>query len=667
MTSAIAAPPPPRVRLSLGVTGHRQANAAFAANLAGVERALAEVLDHIAAVVAATPEVLGAGSVAPIRLHSILANGADQIAAEMALVRGWELVSPLPFGRHLYTAINAQPLTRADAEALLSGKTPADAATAERGMAISALADRATVLELADQDARIAALMLARFGPTGTSAAGAQFEAETSVRVAQAATIVIEQSDIIIGIWDAATAASGGGTGHTIAAALALGAPVIWIEPARPENWHILRAPEALASLSTAPPTDDRLADLSAIVAGVLAPDQDGSATNGGGSVGGGSLRGEPWRDRSHWLSHAYRRVEALFGGDARPFRSLAQRYETPAAIGAGSGAGMIAALRRLPGEDPSFAGRIESGILQRFAWADGSSAYLSDSYRGGMTVNFLLSGLAVVIGIAYIPFATSEAKWVFAVAELLLLATILFITGLGNRRRWHGRWFETRRVAEYLRHSPLLLALGVARAPGRWPRGADTTWPEWYARQAMRDIGLPRVVITPAYLRIVLADLIANHVVSQRDYHRAKAARLTRVHHNLDKFSQTMFQLAVVSVTIYLLVKGAVTLGLVDAAVEHSVYKIFTFFGVLLPTFGATVAGLRYFGDFERFADISEITAEKLDAVHGRITLLLQAPDEALTYAMAADLAHAADDIVIAEIENWQAVFGGKHITVPV
>ena len=30
-------------------------------------------------------------------------------------------------------------------------------------------------------------------------------------------------------------------------------------------------------------------------------------------------------------------------------------------------------------------------------------------------------------------------------------------------------------------------------------------------------------------------------------------------------------------------------------------------------------------------------------------------------------ELAHAADDIVFAEIENWQAVFGGKHIAVPV
>lgn len=36
---------------------------------------------------------------------------------------------------------------------------------------------------------------------------------------------------------------------------------------------------------------------------------------------------------------------------------------------------------------------------------------------------------------------------------ELPLLCVILAITALGQRKRWHGRWFETRRLAEYLRH----------------------------------------------------------------------------------------------------------------------------------------------------------------------------------------------------------------------
>lgn len=85
------------------------------------------------------------------------------------------------------------------------------------------------------------------------------------------------------------------------------------------------------------------------------------------------------------------------------------------------------------------------------------------------------------------------------------------------------------------------------------------------------------------------------------------------------------------------------------------------------MPTLGAAVAGVRYFGDFERFAAISQVTAEKLEAIHNRIGLLLSGPIEAIDYDRVSDLAHATDDIVVSEIESWQSVFGGKHITVPV
>ena len=93
----------------------------------------------------------------------------------------------------------------------------------------------------------------------------------------------------------------------------------------------------------------------------------------------------------------------------------------------------------------------------------------------------------------------------------------------------------------------------------------------------------------------------------------------------------------------------------------------MFTYLGVLLPTFGGAIAGIRYFGDFERFSAISSVTAEKLDAIDVRARLLLAAPDAELDYGRVADLAHAMDDVVVSEIESWQAVFGGKNVTVPV
>jgi hypothetical protein len=283
------------------------------------------------------------------------------------------------------------------------------------------------------------------------------------------------------------------------------------------------------------------------------------------------------------------------------------------------------------------------------------------------MVINFTLSALAIVGGIAYFPFADAQAKWAFALFEFVLLGAILLITRLGQRRGWHSRWFETRRAAEYLRHAPLLLALGAARAPGRWPRGADTSWPEWYARQALREVGLPRIKVTSDYLRHCLSNLLDRHILQQRDYHHAKAQRLTNVHFNLDRLSEFLFQVAVASVAFYLAMQLAAHLHLVDGHAVDRAAKIFTFLGVLFPTFGGAIAGIRYFGDFERFAAISEVTAQKLDAVHVRIEMLLAAPAAKLDYQSVAELAHAADDIVVSEIENWQAVFGGKQITVPV
>jgi hypothetical protein len=645
----ITVPPVPSIRLSIGVTGHRAGNAAFAANRGRIELVLGQVLDLM-------QSALGEGT-APVRLHCLLADGTDQIAATGALERGWELVAPLPFGRDLNVAINAGPETVAEAQALIGGGDALDMTTQARAASIRELTASAKLFELAERDALLAKLYLDKLAaPTDLKAAEA-FSVRCSARVALAGRVMIEQSDIIIGIWDGVSRAFVGGTGHTISEALEHGAPVVWIDAHDPESWRILYAPEALA-VPNAAKNGDREAELAGLIYAALHPDSD---------EGTSALQEAVWHPRSNRWWTGYRRIEALFGGDGKPFRSLTQTYETPEAIANGSAASVLTAARALPSGDMRFVDRLDDAVLRRFAWADGVSAWLSDAYRGGMIANFLLSTFAVVGGILYQPLGATEHKWIFAGAEFLMLAAILLITALGGMWRWHGRWFETRRVAEYFRHAPILLLLGVARAPGRWPKGGDVNWPEHHARHALRELGLPHVAITPAYLRHALTELLDPHIFSQRDYHEDKAKRLTAVHHNLDALSTRLFQLAVVSVSTYLLLKGGAALHLLPEAWPKATSELFAFLGVTFPTFGAAIAGIRYFGDFERFAAISEVTAAKLDGVHSRISLLLEARDERIDYARVSELAHAADDVVVSEIENWQAVFGGKHIAVPV
>jgi len=670
------APPPPRVRLCVGVTGHRDNNPAFAAHRDRIEAALTQVLDSIAEAVAREPPSPGAGAVAPTRLHCLLADGADQMAAASALARSWELVAPLPFGLALNVAINAHPTTADEARALLAASEHGfDGCGAElrvRAERIHSLAAQARVLELADRDESIADLYLAKLRSPADARKASTFAAESSLRVALAGRVMIEQSDFLVGIWDGVTRALVGGTGHTIQVALETGTPVVWIDANAPESWRILSGPEALANLRSSDGDDAaRRAELHALVHRALRPAalRKHGKRRHGSHAGPETLALETLPVRSNPLWHLYRRVEALFGADTfgARFRNLRQTYETPDAIASGSAAGLLAHARALPGQEAGYVTNVETAILRRFAWADGVSSKLSDTYRGGTVANFLLAPLAIVGGIAYLPFASSSEKWLFALFELALLAGVLAITFTGQKRRWHTRWFETRRVAEYLRHAPILLLLGVARAPGRWPLGTETSWPEWYARHALRDVGLPRLTVTQAYLRKAVGDLLRDHVVRQRDYHIGKARRLAAVHHNLDKWSEILFTLAVVSVAVYLVAKGGGALHLWPTTIaEHSSY-VFTFLGVLLPTFGGAIAGIRYFGDFERFSAISRVTSEKLEAVQARIAQLLDAPDSALDYGRAADLAHATDDVVVSEIESWQAVFGGKHVTVPV
>ncbi|MES2699739.1 MAG: hypothetical protein V4647_09035 [Pseudomonadota bacterium] len=60
------------------------------------------------------------------------------------------------------------------------------------------------------------------------------------------------------------------------------------------------------------------------------------------------------------------------------------------------------------------------------------------------------------------------------------------------------------------------------------------------------------------------------------------------------------------------LLLKDVAALHVIPHEWPHTSSHTVTFLDVALPTFGATIASIRHFGEFERFAAISEMTAAK-------------------------------------------------------
>ena len=227
------APCAPLARLAIGVTGHRRAHTAMAGNSEAVAHQLEALFSEIAQHVETESSSLA--GIAPIRLHTLLADGVDQLAAASATKRGWELVVPLPFGRALNLAINAHPPSLADAEALLSGTPPPDPACAANAAAIEHWYAAARLFELADHDALLAQQMIGTLAHPHDKPLAALFSANTSANAALAGRVMVEQSDFLIAVWDGRSATLAGGTGHTIATALDRGCPVVRIDPVAPE------------------------------------------------------------------------------------------------------------------------------------------------------------------------------------------------------------------------------------------------------------------------------------------------------------------------------------------------------------------------------------------------------------------------------------------------
>ena len=175
----------------VGVTGHRALPEAAVPAIAKTVSAVLTTIEAMVRGIADAETRLVPETGAPLlRVISSLAEGADQLVAEAALERGWELQCPLPFAREEYAKD-------------FSG------AAAER---FGALLARATSVFEHDGDRRHADWAYLEAGRT-----------------------MLAQSDLVIAVWDGQPSRGTGGTAEVVREALARGIPVVRIDPAKPE------------------------------------------------------------------------------------------------------------------------------------------------------------------------------------------------------------------------------------------------------------------------------------------------------------------------------------------------------------------------------------------------------------------------------------------------
>jgi hypothetical protein len=536
----------PHPSLSIGVTGHRLERLGEI-NIGAVSSAVSGLLGAIESAVRNSCPLPTAPS---LRLVSALAQGADSIAADAALARGWELDVVLPFARETYATDFPEGEPR----------------TAYEGRLAAAHA----VFELPGD----------RKAPDGSA-----------VAYERAGRIVLAQSDVLIAVWDGGPVLGRGGAAQIVAEAVLQNIPVIHIDPTCAQTPILLWG--GLEEHDLGQQTIDTVArgtveQLPLLLCDLLnppaAPEQQTSLRLFG--------RGPHGR----WtLAIAYPLLLAVMG--VRKFRRSDFHIPGPD----GDSHLMPTVDTDCTPRAGDFDRRLCEVLSPRFARADAIATHVAQLFRSGYVTNFSFAALAVVLSLLSLALPLS-LKPILIVAELIIIAVILILTRAGNRAAWLRRWLDNRQLAERLRCLSVAAQLGELNLRG----GSDSRpdWVSWYTRATASELGLPSIRVGDGYLRRVQHNLLTL-IEGQIEYLTGEALRMHRLEHRLHNFGTTLFALtALICVWFFVFAAAQMTLLAGLDQLAHPLAVAVTITSAALPAMGAAIYGIRMQGDFAGIAE---------------------------------------------------------------
>jgi hypothetical protein len=571
--------------LAVGITGHRQ-DALPPGSLFTIEERLRTALTSLAR---AASEVHAANAeffsdAAPrLVFVSPLADGSDQIAAQIALQCGFELRAILPFRRDDYRR-DLPEEARIRFDDLLSRSS--------------------CVLEL----------------PGDT---GAQLDAYV-----MAGRSTMAHSDILIAVWDGLPARGRGGTGEVVNLAIDAGTPLVHISPAAAAEstlrWSaydpavVTRGP---ASTIVRPFTDEQV---SRLLTALLAPPPDPRERRFFAQFQNEHRR--KWRTRLEYPALL------TLAGIAR-IGSKDIKAQHCSAITRAEWENYRRSCCEPHNIEPPIA-----EIEEWYEWSDWLASHFAQSYRSGQVFNFVSAALAVLIALSAL--VVPHLKAYLATAEFLLILAIIVNTRVGVRQQWHRRWLDYRQLAERLRPMRSLKLLGLAEPdpPGTPTAPVASRWIEWYAAAVWRATGCPRGRIDRAAIESLTTAISRQELRPQIAYHRGSATQIHKLDHRLERLALAVFACSIVSCIVLLI-------GL--AVDKHWVERNFNWFTIAsagLPAIGAAIFGIRFEGDFGGSAVRSETTARTLEQIADELEKVGENPMRAADLVEQAARAMLAD-----------------------
>ncbi|MGI8560856.1 MAG: hypothetical protein ACR2J7_05350 [Luteimonas sp.] len=594
----------PRLSLTVGVTGHRppRLDDPRLAALGGTLQALLARLASTTQQVHDAHHGLFAADAPCLRLVTALAEGADCLSAGVALEAGWRVDACLPFEAAEYEADFPDGPSRGRYHDLLA-----------RASSVFAL-------------------------PGRRETANAAYET--------VGRLVIDQSDLLLAIWDGDQARGRGGTAQVVAEAVARHIPVIHVDVRGLQPPVLLWT--GLSELNLEQPTIDTVpcAPADEVLDGVVQ-----------------ALTEPPTNDIDRRMLSRFLRERVAERPPALPFPLLLamtgvrqlrrSRLRPPSQEECAQR--LQACLGPLP-ETGNHGDILQRKLLPRFGLADAAGAYFAQLFRSGYVANFGLAALAVLLALAGL--AAPGIKLPLIALELLAILLILGNTRAGTRAGWHERWLDNRHLAEQLRVVSLHSLLGELELRNRESSEANMGpgWVRWYARATARELGLPHVTVDDTYLDRIRRTAIAM-IEDQVAYHAANARQMRHLDHRLHRIGGYLFAATALACAAWIVAK---LLGVAQAFMGIDLTITVTMLTAVLPAMGAALYGIRMQGDFSGVADRSQVTATRLDALRRGLA------DDPLEFSRLQARLRRLSDVMLADVARWRITYQARPLTLP-
>ncbi|MFH0761333.1 MAG: hypothetical protein V2A67_07500 [Bacteroidota bacterium] len=630
-------PPRPPLAFRVGIVGHRPGRLE-SADITALQNLIGDILRTVKGAleeIGLTNKDIYADSKPVLRAISPLAEGADRIFAEQAIRQGYELSCPMPYFQEEFEK-DFSPSSSQEPDSLEHFHE---------------------ILDRAKKTTR-----LVRFELEGS-------RLNDGEAFRNNAQIVLNQSDLLLVIWDGHYHDKPGGTEETLLSARVQQIPILWIDACTPHSWQIIHPgqsmPEKTIKKRHIPQPGTGLPELRSLISGILA-------------IPSGSGEKADDENQLRRLSEFYMEIQ--------PRRNFALLWKFFRNL---TGANRITFISpRIPPIDNSMTGaplldssstvsRLAEWLRPFYEWPDKLAENYSDRYRSGFILTFLLASLAV--GLALFPLISGwlsdeqhSGLTICMILEALVILTILGLVFFTRKRRWHSRWLDYRMTAESVRQLKLFLPLGGGKP---FPRMAAhltnygnplASWMTWYVQAIERIAGLPSERVDTNHLRQCLAQY-AELVEEQLNYHKQSASIYLKIEKRLHRTAELTLWLTLGACLIHLLQV------FVPAIHFSAVFgNVLIFLCGFLPALGASMAGINHQGEFRRIAKSSTAMCDQFSTLAEETSSLLgnlskDHPGESDTlFIRVTTLSRDIANLMINEVSDWKVVYQDRPPVLP-